>query len=151
MLRGLLVVLLTLGALAAAVLGLYSLWHQVGKRGMLTERHWAAMEVDAGNLHLAFARTSNGYAVQRRKSVHLGALGTFRSASGKSGKWRYHSIGAPLWPVVALLITYPAWAFIRGPLLRRIRRSKGLCGLCGYDLTGNQTGICPECGVTIPP
>jgi hypothetical protein len=151
MLRGLLILLLTLGALAAALLGLCSLWHEVGKGGMLTERHWAAIEVDAGNLHLAFARKSNGPTLERRKSIHLGVLGTFRSASGKAGKWRYHWIGAPLWPVVALLITYPAWAFIHGSLLRRIRLSKGCCASCGYDLTGNQTGICPECGVTIPP
>ena len=25
------------------------------------------------------------------------------------------------------------------------------CGQCGYDLTGNASGICPECGWTIPP
>jgi hypothetical protein len=25
------------------------------------------------------------------------------------------------------------------------------CGQCGYDLTGNLSGVCPECGWTIPP
>jgi hypothetical protein len=25
------------------------------------------------------------------------------------------------------------------------------CKSCGYDLRGNQTGICPECGTAIPP
>lgn len=31
-------------------------------------------------------------------------------------------------------------------LRRRYRRRRGLCLRCAYDLTGNETGICPECG-----
>ena len=27
----------------------------------------------------------------------------------------------------------------------------GLCSSCGYDLTGNTSGVCPECGVAIAP
>jgi hypothetical protein len=26
------------------------------------------------------------------------------------------------------------------------RREHGLCLACGYDLTGNVSGVCPECG-----
>ena len=26
------------------------------------------------------------------------------------------------------------------------RRANGLCLGCGYDLTGNVSGVCPECG-----
>jgi hypothetical protein len=26
------------------------------------------------------------------------------------------------------------------------RRRKGLCLHCGYDLTANTSGVCPECG-----
>ena len=29
------------------------------------------------------------------------------------------------------------------------RRKKGLCLKCGYDLTGNTSGACPECGERI--
>jgi hypothetical protein len=29
---------------------------------------------------------------------------------------------------------------------RDIRRLSGLCVRCGYNLTGNVSGICPECG-----
>jgi len=42
--------------------------------------------------------------------------------------------------------TYPTAAFIRGPVLRWRRRRRGLCLKCGYDLTGNVSGVCPECG-----
>ena len=29
------------------------------------------------------------------------------------------------------------------------RRLRGLCLHCGYDLRGNVSGICPECGATV--
>ena len=28
---------------------------------------------------------------------------------------------------------------------------RGICGKCGYDLTGNTSGVCPECGTRINP
>jgi hypothetical protein len=31
-------------------------------------------------------------------------------------------------------------------LLRRSKRVKPLCRRCGYNLTGNVSGVCPECG-----
>jgi hypothetical protein len=33
-----------------------------------------------------------------------------------------------------------------GVVRRRLRRTKSLCTQCGYDLTGNVSGVCPECG-----
>jgi hypothetical protein len=56
------------------------------------------------------------------------------------------SVGIPFWLLFVLLALYPTLAFIRGPLRRRRRRRKGLCVACGYDLTGNVSGVCPECG-----
>lgn len=52
----------------------------------------------------------------------------------------------PSWAPVALFASYPTMAFIRGPVRRWRRRRKGLCVNCGYNLTGNVSGICPECG-----
>jgi hypothetical protein len=51
--------------------------------------------------------------------------------------------------LAVLFAFYPALAFIRGPLRRRRRPRKGLCIKCGYDLTGNESGICPECGTEV--
>ena len=31
-----------------------------------------------------------------------------------------------------------------------MRRREGLCVRCGYDLTGNVSGTCPECGTVVP-
>jgi hypothetical protein len=47
-----------------------------------------------------------------------------------------------------LLAAWPVLAFICGPLRRRRRRKKGLCVRCGYNLTGNVSGTCPECGAS---
>lgn len=32
----------------------------------------------------------------------------------------------------------------------RQRPRQGICGICEYNLTGNVSGICPECGWKIP-
>ncbi len=50
------------------------------------------------------------------------------------------------WMVVAAFAAYPTIAFIRGPLRRWRRRRKGLCIRCGYNLEGNVSGVCSECG-----
>ena len=52
----------------------------------------------------------------------------------------------PLWFPFVIFSAYPVIAFIRGPLRRHQRRRKGLCVKCGYDLAGNVSGVCPECG-----
>ncbi len=64
----------------------------------------------------------------------------------------YHSIGAyqqeliiPLWlPILLLLIpTVYLWWLDRDAI------EPGHCVQCGYDLTGNVSGRCPECGGAI--
>ena len=47
----------------------------------------------------------------------------------------------PAWMPVLVFVAHPirmAWWFYR-------RRLKGHC-MCGYDLRGNTSGVCPECG-----
>ena len=65
------------------------------------------------------------------------------------GPLRFNIIWIPLWLPLALLLIYPSYAFIRGPHRRHRRRKKGLCLNCGYNLTGNVSGVCPECGERI--
>jgi hypothetical protein len=61
----------------------------------------------------------------------------------------------PLWSgfvVNTLFYTAIVWLLIRGPfvLRRLIRRRRGRCPKCGYDLRGQPPGpaaaACPECG-----
>jgi len=58
--------------------------------------------------------------------------------------WLVHSTStAGLWGGVGWLI---GWA-IDG--IRRRRAPPDACRKCGYNLTGNVSGICPECGTPI--
>lgn len=54
----------------------------------------------------------------------------------------------PYWPL--WLITSPpivSWLHREGTRQLRARRGRqNLCVECGYDLTGNLSGTCPECG-----
>jgi hypothetical protein len=65
------------------------------------------------------------------------------------GEYRSREVTVPLWFPFILLAAYPTVAFIRGPARRWWRRRKGCCLNCDYDLTGNVSGVCPECGRTI--
>ncbi len=60
----------------------------------------------------------------------------------------YYMLDSPAWLPMPFFAAFPPWVFIRGPLRRRRRRTKGLCLVCAYDLTGNVSGVCPECGTT---
>lgn len=53
----------------------------------------------------------------------------------------------PLWLLSLLLASYPAFAVALIPVRRVRRRRQGRCARCAYDLTGNVSGVCPECGV----
>jgi hypothetical protein len=64
----------------------------------------------------------------------------------RSGQRR---IVVPFWAVVLLTAPLPA---VR--LWRRVSRGgfgPGHCRGCGYDLRGNESGVCPECGRAVPP
>jgi hypothetical protein len=59
-------------------------------------------------------------------------------------------IGFPLWGPLLVFGTYPLMTLILSPYWRRrSRRAQGLCLHCGYDLTGNVSHVCPECGTQI--
>jgi hypothetical protein len=66
----------------------------------------------------------------------------------------YLTLWGPRWVVppmpigtTSLLFAVAAGYLIAHPYLcRHRRRKKSLCIHCGYDLTGNVSGVCPECG-----
>jgi len=59
-----------------------------------------------------------------------------------------YQLRAPLWFLAALAGAYPVIVAIRYVRSRR-RRPPEACKRCGYNLTGNVSGICPECGTPI--
>ena len=47
-------------------------------------------------------------------------------------------------------LVYLAFDLICGPTRRWWRRKHRLCVNCAYNLTGNVSGVCPECGKPVP-
>lgn len=74
----------------------------------------------------------------------------------------FHGRLASFWaPLAAWLVTSAAgvlyfWAFrmvvtgIRHTMRAKLREIR-ICASCGYDLRGNVSGMCPECGETVGP
>jgi hypothetical protein len=65
----------------------------------------------------------------------------------------FPSAGPILLPYVAgvgSLVVLGVFLFTLVKLCREWRRKPpGLCEKCGYDLTGNVSGVCPECGRSV--
>lgn len=70
-----------------------------------------------------------------------------------AGSWRHTtSLDLPLWLALALASPYPFFTFFKSVIAARSRRRRGAAGLCvscGYNLFGNVTGRCPECGTRV--
>jgi hypothetical protein len=65
---------------------------------------------------------------------------------------RLATLRVPLLLLVIVAACIPApWAVLRA--VRRVRRTRrrqrGYCVSCAYDLRGNVSGLCPECGTTV--
>ena len=58
-----------------------------------------------------------------------------------------------LWliPLVGVLTLFMGVMIVRLGLSLRKRERPSNCSRCGYDLTGNVSGVCPECGTKIQP
>ena len=68
-----------------------------------------------------------------------------------ANSWGYRMVHGrvSLWVPAVLFGAYPAAVGAR-KLVRRWRRPpEGHCQTCGYNLTGNVSGVCPECGETV--
>jgi hypothetical protein len=110
--------------------------------------------IDGSFLHLRSFRSSG---MASKSEINAVAFRWLRSRANFFGatvpSWTIDTdrLIVPLWGPVALLLAYPALAFLSGALRRHRRRKKGLCQNCGYNLTGNVSGVCPECGGKVDP
>lgn len=64
-------------------------------------------------------------------------------ALGVPGLW---ALWIPVWLLIVLPAIPLSWL-----LLRRRPIPPGHCRKCSYDLRGNVSGVCPECGTPCPP
>lgn len=67
----------------------------------------------------------------------------------QSIEWVVHRASVPFWFITVILGMYPGFAVVNGPLTRWRRRRRGLCQNCAYDLRGDVSGVCPECGTGV--
>ncbi len=103
-----------------------------------------------GQLH--FMRLKFGYSQRVRIGLHMPFWWFPRKpdqhylvvyvGSTRGGKW---GVVIPFW-IPFLLFVFPT-----AILWHRDRRTAkpGNCQLCGYNLTGNESGVCPECATPI--
>jgi hypothetical protein len=75
-----------------------------------------------------------------------GLLGFCAGRQSSAAEWAWW-VGAPHWFACLITALLPARFVWRRT--RRRRWTAGHCRRCGYDLTANVSGICPECGATI--
>jgi len=81
--------------------------------------------------------------------VLLAFYGRYLLAGGTSAGLRAFVVIA-----AAMGLAWLAWVVLEMPRVvarertieRGRRRAAGLCEQCAYDLTGNASGVCPECG-----
>lgn len=78
--------------------------------------------------------------------IQLKTTMAFMSMNGSSLPISRSSLRAPFWALIPLLYVSPYLMFIYAPARRRRRRRRGLCVQCAYDLRGNISGRCSECG-----
>jgi len=84
--------------------------------------------------------------IDKEKEIRQLRFGGFRYEIFAIGPNRARSVSAPFWFMVILFAAYPVSSFVRGPVKRWYRRRNSACLECGYNLTGNVSGVCPECG-----
>ncbi|UCC31619.1 MAG: hypothetical protein JSU86_04940 [Phycisphaerales bacterium] len=163
MIRKIVIIVLTLAATSTASLWLagFSLRAPFDFLPATNRVHLVRVGIVFGNMHVLIytpAREEPRYG-----SSHSRILGfefywtehydhfSFRDKGGTDGTWtnvRGMCFRLPGWLLALLLAAYPAASAIP-TLRRRRRRRKGLCVSCAYDLTGNVSGVCPECGAKI--
>ncbi len=92
----------------------------------------------------------NGALLDLEDAVERGGFHGVRARGFSSFGHRAWVVRSPLWIArTAGMITALGVAML-GRLLRRIQRPpSGFCRRCGYDLTLNESGTCPECGKAI--
>ena len=73
-----------------------------------------------------------------------------KGSTSDFGRTRFdvNEIAMPSWILVFITSVLPAWSLSRFVRIR-LKRPANLCQFCGYNLTGNTSGTCPECGTPI--
>jgi hypothetical protein len=78
--------------------------------------------------------------------LRLGWSRQWMSNSGRTYAGDYYRCRVFFGLPVVIIMAYPTFVLARWLRRGRLRWERGECLACGYNLTGNVTGTCPECG-----
>lgn len=115
-------------------------WRSDG-RGVESGWHCVSRKVDSYTLEEEFERPCWGFALERR---------THHYRSGQQIIVRKALVSLPVLAGVSVVAALLLGMGLRPALRRRWRVANHMCAACGYDLTGNLSGTCPECGSPAP-
>jgi hypothetical protein len=128
---------------------------QSGQRGVLRRdienayvQNWG-MSLSAVPLHWANPprEIDFGFGPDQRKWGFVWGYFEHGRTASRPAHYGYEFI-APFWTLQVVSLALPLLWSCRMTRRRRLIRS-GHCR-CGYNLTGNTSGICPECGTAVP-
>jgi hypothetical protein len=72
-----------------------------------------------------------------------------RGALPYQGHWVSDEVVIPFWFIVVTCGFTPiVWLILAARCRQRVRSNR--CVRCGYSLSGNTSGVCPECGAPVP-
>ncbi len=117
---------------------------------------WDQIQISPARLYLAISIHPNSRQPSKHWWLGLGPLGLLSlqiieqpCPASSPTCILYVRFTAPTWMLVAALLSWPVLSVVHGPLRRYRRRRRGLCVNCAYNLTGNESGVCPECGTEV--
>ena len=120
-------------------------WNAWSGRGAVNQRlYWRQSVASPGNpfTQQPVRRTRFGFWSGAQSDP---AVSTLSWLSASPGSFVTGFVYAPVWPVAIACALLPA-ARATAWVVRHRRVRRGLCPRCRYDLTGNVSGVCPECG-----
>ena len=101
------------------------------------ERTWRSREADD------FPLSSD------QRFARWGFIGQFLNEDERGHRGFAVTASSPWW-LVLLVCSIPLDLRILSRVRRARRRARSLCPACGYNLAGNDSGVCPECGKGVP-
>lgn len=102
----------------------------------LSQEYWQRLKRGTNDLLHSELRVRQASTLRFEKEA-LGRL---------TGYWCF----IPLWLAWAVVSAYPIFVISKSVLVRRLRRKRGQCLTCAYDLRGNVSNMCSECGTPLP-
>lgn len=154
--RRVMLISLTLSAIATAVAALHSMSEPIV---FFDDLQWdapTALKIKRRELILQYREPiANPPKPERQFAVlgfRLDASETWVMPSGPTAGALPASVRAVrtsvrLWFPFVLFGVYPFGVFVYRPIQRARRRSRRQCHRCAYSLIGNKTGVCSECGI----